>query len=66
MNWLLMAEFAYNNSKYSSTGVTPFFAAYGRDPKWGKDFEQQMKQEVPAARARTEEVTKMCKLLETK
>ena len=26
--WLPMAEFAYNNSKNASTGVSPFFAAY--------------------------------------
>ena len=61
-----MTEFAYNNSKYSSTGVTFLFAAYGQDPRWGEDFGQQMKQKVPATRARAEEVARMRKLLETK
>jgi hypothetical protein len=28
-----MAEFAYNNSPHSSTGVTPFFANYGYHPR---------------------------------
>jgi transposase InsO family protein len=30
--WLPMAEFAYNNSDHTSTGVSPFKANYGYDP----------------------------------
>ena len=35
MNWaklLLSAEFAYNNSRSTSTGMSPFKALYGYDP----------------------------------
>lgn len=31
-DYLPLAEFAYNNSAHSSTGVTPFFALYGFHP----------------------------------
>ena len=66
VNWLPIAEFAYNNSKHSSTGVTFFFAAYSRDPRYRKDFRQQMKREVSAARTHAEEVARMRKLLKAK
>ena len=61
-----MTEFAYNNSKHNSTRVTHFFAVYGQDPRWRKNFGQQMKQEVPTARVCMEEVARMHKLLEAK
>ena len=35
MNWaklLLSAEFVYNNSRSTSTGMSPFKALYGYDP----------------------------------
>ena len=34
INFLLMAEFAYNNTFHSLTGVTPFFANYGFQPRF--------------------------------
>jgi hypothetical protein len=30
---LILAEFTYNNSVHSTTGVSPFFAAYGMNPE---------------------------------
>ena len=33
MKHLAIAEFAYNNSRYASLGVTPFFALMGRHPR---------------------------------
>ena len=30
---LSMAEYAYNNSETSATGMTPFYANYGRHPE---------------------------------
>jgi hypothetical protein len=36
-NWhelLPLAEFAYNNAKHASTQVSPFFANYGRHPRF--------------------------------
>ncbi|MBW0561711.1 hypothetical protein O181_101426 [Austropuccinia psidii MF-1] len=32
--WLPLAEFAYNNSDHSSKKQSPFFTAYGRDPRF--------------------------------
>ena len=29
-----MAEFAYNNTVWATTGITPFFALYGHYPRW--------------------------------
>uniref|UniRef100_A0A670I7Y0 Gypsy retrotransposon integrase-like protein 1 n=1 Tax=Podarcis muralis TaxID=64176 RepID=A0A670I7Y0_PODMU len=33
VDYLPLAEFAYNNTKHASTGVTPFFANNGRHPR---------------------------------
>ena len=41
MNWarlLPSAEFAYNNSRNSSTKITPFRALYGYDPELRVDI----------------------------
>ena len=42
MNWaklLSSAKFAYNNSKSSSTQITPFIALYSYNPKLRVDIE---------------------------
>ncbi|KAG8871981.1 hypothetical protein FRB97_008124 [Tulasnella sp. 331] len=45
--WLAIAEFQYNNSVSSSTGVTPFFADQGRHPAIAPQTFNETK--VPAA-----------------
>jgi len=35
VDWLLMAEFAANNTVLKTIGVSPFFANYGFHPKLG-------------------------------
>jgi len=35
LEWLGMAEFAYNNKVHSSTRMSPFKANYGQDPRMG-------------------------------
>jgi Integrase zinc binding domain/Chromo (CHRromatin Organisation MOdifier) domain len=56
MNWaklLPSAEYAYNNSRSSSTKVTPFMALYGYNPELRFDIEDNTtKREAPAARDR--------------
>jgi transposase InsO family protein len=56
MNWaklLLSAEYAYNNSRSSSTKTTPFMALYGYHPELRFDIEDTVtKGEAPAARDR--------------
>ena len=56
MNWatlLQSAEYAYNNSRSSSTKITPFRALYGYDPELRFDVEDAATPgEAPAARDR--------------
>ena len=56
MNWaklLRSAEFAYNNSRSSTTQTTPFMALYGYNPELRFDVEDAAtKGETPAARDR--------------
>ena len=56
MNWaklLQSAEYTYNNSRNSSTKITPFKALYGYDPELRFDVEDATTQgEAPAARDR--------------
>jgi hypothetical protein len=58
MNWaklLPAAEFAYNNSKNSTTKITPFKALYGYDPEFRLDVADNVTTgEAPAARDRVE------------
>ena len=56
MNWaklLPSAEYAYNNSRSSSTKTTPFMALYGYHPELRFDVEDNVtSEEAPAARDR--------------
>ncbi|KAJ2903488.1 hypothetical protein MKZ38_009887 [Zalerion maritima] len=47
------AEFAYNNSRNSTTGISPFRALYGYDPELRFDIADDVPEgEIPAARDR--------------
>jgi hypothetical protein len=66
MNWaklLPSAEFAYNNSRNSSTKITPFKALYGYDPKLRVDLasaeDSTKKGEAPAAYDRIQRLTEL-------
>ncbi|MBW0535590.1 hypothetical protein O181_075305 [Austropuccinia psidii MF-1] len=48
--WLPLAEFAYNNSDYSSTKQSPFFTVYGRDPQFDS---VHITQDTPAGKLST-------------
>ena len=50
---LPITEFTYNNSKHSSTGITPFYAMYGYNPEFIWDVEVDVPgREAPTARDR--------------
>jgi hypothetical protein len=66
MNWarlLPSAEFAYNNSRSSSTKITPFRALYGYDPELRVDItsaeDTASKGEAPAAHDRITRLTEL-------
>jgi hypothetical protein len=66
MNWaklLPSAEFAYNNSRNSSTKITPFQALYGYDPELRIDLasaeDSAKKGEAPAAYDRIQRLTEL-------
>ncbi|MBW0574958.1 hypothetical protein O181_114673, partial [Austropuccinia psidii MF-1] len=47
---LPLAEFAYNNSEYSSTRQSPFFTIYGRNPSF---YSIHISQDTPAGKLST-------------
>jgi hypothetical protein len=49
VDWLPLAEFAYNNSRQESTKMTPFFANYGYNPRFISQFEIPPEHSAPAA-----------------
>jgi len=51
--WLPIAEFAANNHASETTGVSPFFALYGFDPKWFCDTSPADRNDVDDQRAQT-------------
>ena len=64
--WLPMAEFAYNNSRHASTGMSPFRALMGFDPQMGDAVQKQSRGvlEKPAAKERAEELLDMRRVLQ--
>ncbi|MGL5827975.1 MAG: DDE-type integrase/transposase/recombinase, partial [Angustibacter sp.] len=58
VRWLRMAEFADNNARHSSTGVSPFFALTGRNAELNPELAPR-NPEVPAAKARAEALQSM-------
>jgi hypothetical protein len=51
--WLAAAEFAANNQASESTGVSPFFASYGQDPRMFPNQEAEPPRTVNEQEART-------------
>lgn len=47
-NLLHLAQFAYNSSKHTSTGVTPHFANYGYEPQYSLTLPRTTKDRSPA------------------
>jgi transposase InsO family protein len=57
VDYLISAEFSYNNSTHASTGMSPFFALLGYNPKIGDYIEDDVPGgEVPAVRERAERI----------
>jgi len=46
LDWLGMAEFAYNNKIHAATKVSPFKANYGQDPRMGFEGRKKRKYKV--------------------
>ena len=51
VEWLPLAEFAYNNSQQSTTGELPFYLLMGQNPQFDDDITEipDHSPEVPAA-----------------
>ena len=45
--WLPLAEFAANNTTNESTGLTPFYATYGQDPRLGFEPRSEIDENGP-------------------
>jgi transposase InsO family protein len=58
------AEFAYNNSRNATTGLTPFFALYGYNPDISI-CEGRPKDDIPAASERLAELQRVRKEMES-
>ena len=63
---IALAEFTYNNSVHSTTGMTPFMALYGYSPTIRINPEGTPPQEAPTAALRIERLTADRETLETR
>ncbi len=52
VEWLVIAEFTYNNSVQSATGNTPFYLAYGFHPSMPDTLQFDSGINLPSARER--------------
>ena len=52
MFWLKLAEFVYNNSVHSSTGIAPFVAMYGEEPTWTNKIRDKRLKDIPSAKTK--------------
>ena len=62
-NWaelLTMAEFSYNNTVSTTTGITPFFALYGQHPRY--TIKPRPNQKIPTPEALKEWANELGKL----
>jgi hypothetical protein len=58
VEWLPMAEFAYNNSHHEAIGCSPFYAHMGRNPRMEFEFADR-EQDVPEARNRAQHMREL-------
>ena len=68
MNWarlLSSAEYAYNNSRSSSTKITLFKALYGYDPELRTDLSTEDSTDIGGVPAARDRVTRLSQLRET-
>ena len=66
VDFLPLAEFAYNNSVHATTGMTPFFANYGRHPRFAATSLPKAHQESqsPAAELFKKQMDKVTEILQ--
>jgi hypothetical protein len=57
--WLSMTEYAYNNSRHSVTGISPFESLFGEAPRWVDTIlDERSNIETPATKERARETAK--------
>ena len=66
MFWLKLAKFVYNNSVYSSTGIAPFIAMYGKKLIGTNKIKDERLKDVPSTKTRALNIAKMREKLEAR
>ena len=67
LEWLPLAEFAYNNSNHVSTGISPFMAYTGRNPKFTEEIRStEDNHEVSVVKEKVETILDIRKNLEAR